>query len=116
MAKFLQSIHPLVFLLIATILEVTGDAIIRKSIYNHAGMARIAYGLMGAILLFGYGFLLNLAPVEFGKVVGLYLATLFVVWQVINYISFKSVPTLPTIIGGILVITGGLIVTFWKPK
>ena len=116
MAKFLQSIHPLVFLLIATILEVTGDAIIRKSIYNHAGLARIAYGLIGAALLFGYGFFLNLAPVEFGKVVGLYIATLFVVWQVITYITFKSVPSLPIIIGGILVVTGGLIITFWKPK
>src|SRR5256885_1495400 len=33
---------------------------------------------------FGYGFFLNLAPIEFGQVVGLYIATLFVVWQVID--------------------------------
>jgi len=116
MAKFLQNIHPIFFLLIATILEVTGDAIIRKCIYNHTGTARIAFGLVGAILLFGYGFFLNLAPVEFGKVVGLYIATLFVVWQVITYITFKSVPSLPIIVGGILVVAGGLIITFWKPK
>ena len=116
MAKILQNIHPIFFLLIATILEVTGDAIIRKCIYNHTGTARIAFGLVGAILLFGYGFFLNLAPVEFGKVVGLYIATLFVVWQVITYITFKSVPSLPIIVGGILVVAGGLIITFWKPK
>ncbi|MDP9041108.1 MAG: hypothetical protein M3N30_03940 [Bacteroidota bacterium] len=116
MAKFLQSIHPVVFLLLATILEVTGDAIIRKCIYNHTGMARIAFGISGAILLFGYGFFLNLAPVEFGKVVGLYIATLFVVWQVITYITFKSVPSLAVVVGGILVVAGGLIITFWKPE
>ena len=116
MTKFLQSLHPIVFLLIATTLEVTGDAIIRKSIYNHTGMARIAFALIGAILLFGYGFFLNLAPVEFGKVVGLYIATLFVVWQVINFIAFQTVPTLPIIIGGSLVIAGGLITTFWKTQ
>ncbi|MEO6611487.1 MAG: hypothetical protein ABIT05_05120 [Chitinophagaceae bacterium] len=116
MAKFLQGLHPIVFLLIATILEVTGDAIIRKSMYNHTGTARILFGLTGAILLFGYGFFLNLAPVEFGKVVGLYIATLFVVWQVITYITFKSVPSLPIIVGGALVVLGGLIITFWKPK
>ena len=116
MTKFLQSIHPIVFLLIATTLEVTGDAIIRKSIYNHTGIMRIAFGLIGTILLFGYGFFLNLAPVEFGKVVGLYIATLFVVWQIINYIVFKSVPTLPIIVGGSLLVAGGLIITFWKTQ
>lgn len=116
MTKFLQGLHPIWFLLVATALEVTGDAIIRKCIYNHTGTVRIAFGLLGAILLFGYGFFLNLAPVEFGKVVGLYIATLFVMWQVITYLTFKTVPTLPVIVGGLLVVAGGLIITFWKPK
>jgi small multidrug resistance family-3 protein len=114
MMKILENIHPIVFLLIATTLEVSGDAIIRTSIYNHTGLARIGFFLLGAILLFGYGFSLNLAPVEFGQVVGLYIATLFVVWQVINYIAFRTVPNLPIVIGGILIIAGGLIVSFWK--
>ena len=116
MIKALQNIHPIVFLIVATTLEVSGDAIIRLCIYNHTGLVRIGFALLGAILLFGYGFFLNLAPVEFGQVVGLYIATLFVVWQVINYVAFKSLPSLPIIIGGVLVIAGGLIITFWKPK
>ena len=116
MIKILQNIHPIVFLILATTLEVSGDAIIRLCIYNHTGLVRIGFALLGAILLFGYGFFLNLAPVEFGQVVGLYIATLFVVWQVINYVAFKSLPSLPIIIGGVLVIAGGLIITFWKPK
>ena len=116
MIKALQNIHPIVFLIIATTLEVSGDAIIRMCIYNHTGLVRIGFALLGAILLFGYGFFLNLAPVEFGQVVGLYIATLFVVWQVINYVAFKSLPSVPIIIGGALVIAGGLIITFWKPK
>ena len=116
MIKALQHIHPVIFLIIATVLEVSGDAIIRLCIYNHTGMVRIGFAVVGAILLFGYGFFLNLAPVEFGQVVGLYIATLFFVWQIINYIAFKSVPSLPIIIGGVLVIAGGLIITFWKPQ
>ena len=72
--------------------------------------------LIGAILLFGYGFFLNLAPVEFGKVVGLYIATLFIVWQVINYISYRTSPTIPILVGGTFVIVGGLIITFWKTQ
>ena len=114
--KFLQSIHPVFFLIIATILEVIGDAIIRMCMYNHTGITRILFAGMGMILLFGYGLFLNLAPVEFSKVVGLYIATLFVVWQIVNYIAFKSVPTLPIIIGGLFVVAGGLIITFWRPQ
>ena len=114
MIKLLQGTHPIVFLIIATTLEVSGDAIIRMCIYNNTGLARIGLAIFGAILLFGYGFFLNLAPVEFGQVVGLYIATLFIVWQIINYIAFKSTPPLPTIIGGLLVVAGGLIITFWK--
>jgi hypothetical protein len=72
--------------------------------------------LIGAALLLGYGTSLNLAPLEFGQVVGLYIATLFIVWQVINFAAFHTLPSLPTLVGGILIIAGGLIVTFWKPN
>lgn len=116
MLKFLQQIHPLAFVLLATIFEVSGDAIIRKCIYNYVGASRAIFFVLGAILLFCYGFCLNLAPVEFGQLAGIYIATLFIVWQIINYISFQTLPTLPVTIGGILIIAGGLIITFWKPQ
>ena len=102
------------FLLIATVLEATGDAVIRRALYSHAGALRIALLLGGAALLLGYGCFLNLAPVTFGQVVGLYIATLFVVWQVVNFIVFRAVPTLPTLVGGSLIIAGGALVTLWK--
>ena len=116
MMKIIQNVHPVYFLLVATILEVSGDAIIRMCIFNHTGPARLGLAVIGTILLFGYGFFLNLAPVQFGQVVGLYIATLFIVWQIINYIAFKSVPSLPVIIGGLFVVAGGLIITFWRTE
>jgi hypothetical protein len=115
MMKLLQSMHPLVLLVIATTLEVSGDAVVRMGIHSHSGPARASLFTAGAMLLFGYGSFLNLAPLEFGKVVGLYIATLFVVWQVINFIAFRSLPTLPILVGGALIIGGGTIITFWKP-
>jgi len=115
MLKILQSVHPLILLVIATTLEVSGDAVLRMAIYNHAGALRILLFLAGAALLFGYGSFLNLAPLQFGRVVGLYVATLFVVWQPINYIAFRALPTLPTLVGGALILAGGAIVTFWRP-
>jgi hypothetical protein len=68
----------------------------------------------GAVLLFGYGLSVNLAPVEFGRVAGLYIATLFVVWQLVNWIVFRSPPVAPILVGGALIVAGGAIVTFWK--
>lgn len=115
MPNALQGVPAVVVILGATILEVSGDAIVRSAIYSHVGLVRMGLFFLGAALLFGYGTLLNLAPFEFGRVVGLYLATLFVVWQVVNFVAFRTLPTLPIVIGGSLVIAGGAIITFWKP-
>src|SRR3954454_2180902 len=108
-----QTLSALGFLLLATTLEVSGDAVIRLGIYNHAGTMRLGLMLGGAVLVFGYAFSLNLAPVEFRQVVGLYIATLFIVWQVINFAFFRTLPTLPVVIGGTLIVAGGAIVSFW---
>jgi hypothetical protein len=104
---------PLAFLLVATSLEATGDAIVRLGLGPHALPHRIALFAGGAALLFGYGLFLNLAPIEFRRVVGLYIATLFVVWQVVNFIFFKTIPTAPVLVGGALIVAGGLVVSFW---
>ena len=109
-----MKIPVLLALVIATSLEVTGDAMIRKGIYEHAGAWRIALFLAGMALLTGYGTFLNLAPLEFGEVVGLYIATLFVVWQIVTYFTFGTLPTLPILAGGVLIVAGGLVVSFWR--
>ena len=112
--KLLAGMPVLVFLVIATALEVSGDALIRKFLFDHAGWVRWGLFLLGVALLAGYGTFLNLAPLEFGQVVGLYIATLFVMWQIINFAFFRELPTLPILVGGVLIVTGGLIVSFWK--
>ncbi|HST31271.1 MAG TPA: hypothetical protein VLK27_10590 [Chthoniobacterales bacterium] len=110
-----QSLSALGFLLMATTLEVSGDAIVRLAIHDQSGRIRLTLILVGGILLLGYGTSLNLAPIEFRHVVGLYIATLFIVWQIINFIFFRTLPNLPIFVGGALIVIGGLVVTFWKP-
>ncbi len=66
----LSNMPVLVFLIIATALEVSGDAVVRLALFNHAGLIRVLLFLAGAALLFGYGTFLNLAPREFREVVG----------------------------------------------
>ncbi len=99
----------------ATALESSGDALVRLGLFERLGTARIATLAGGAVLLFGYGLLLNLAPMPFSRIVGLYIATLFVVWQAVSYFAFKTLPTPPILLGGALIIAGGLVVTFWEP-
>jgi small multidrug resistance family-3 protein len=112
MFRVLQGIPIPLLLLIATTLEVSGDAAVRLAIYNHAGVIRIALLLVGALLLLGYGSFVNTPPVDFARIVGLYIATLFVVWQIINFLVFRTLPGLPVWLGGVLIVAGGLVVTF----
>jgi small multidrug resistance family-3 protein len=113
----MSSLQAVAFLIAATIFEVSGDAIVRIALYNHPGVTAIRIGLflLGAVLVFGYATFLNLAPLEFREVVGLYIATLFIVWQVINFAFFRTLPTLPVLAGGTLIVVGGAVVSFWKP-
>lgn len=103
------------FLVLATAMEVTGDAIVRIGIGQQASWLRLGCFAVGAALLFGYGYALNSAPIEFEKVVGIYIATLFVMWQVVGFAFFRHLPTMPILLGGGLIIVGGLIVAFWQP-
>ena len=102
------------FLIAATSLETFGDAIVRIGIGQTAWLPRSGLFLAGALLLFGYGVSLNLAPIEFNRVVGLYIAILFVTWQLVNLIVFRSPPGVPVLVGGALIVAGGLVVTFWE--
>jgi len=116
MLKLMDGLGAIGFLIAATVLEVSGDAVVRIALHDHAGVSPVRIGvfLLGALLLFGYGNFLNLAPFEFRQVVGLYIATLFIVWQVINFAFFRTLPTAPILAGGALIVAGGTIVTFWN--
>ncbi len=117
MPKAFDGCHPRVFLLTSRpYSKVSGDAVVRMAIYKPCrprsdGALYLWRGTTFGLRLGS----LNLAPLEFGQVVGLYIATLFIVWQVINYVAFRSLPTTPIVLGGSLIVAGGVIVTFWKP-
>jgi hypothetical protein len=101
-------------LVAATTFESFGDATLRIGLFNRVGLPRIAVMLAGGILLFGYGLMLNLAPLPFERVVGLYIALLFCAWQVATFVMFRTLPTVPVLVGGVLIVSGGLVVTFWS--
>jgi small multidrug resistance family-3 protein len=66
------------------------------------------------LLLALYGAFLNLAPVEFAEATGIYLASLFISFQVVNYVFFKTIPSPGILLGGTFIVAGAAIIYFWK--
>jgi hypothetical protein len=67
---------PLSLLVLATTLEAGGDAIIRIGLRANTVPFRVLLMLVGAVVLYGYGLTLNLAPLDWGRLIGAYVATL----------------------------------------
>jgi drug/metabolite transporter (DMT)-like permease len=102
------------FVLAATIFEASDDAVIRLSLQNSALAGRFFFFAFGTMLLALYGTSLNLAPVDFASVTGLYIATLVVSFQVANYLFFHTPPTPSAVAGSSLIVAGGLVIYFWR--
>jgi small multidrug resistance family-3 protein len=101
-------------LVVATTLEAGGDAVIRAGLHQPATGARVALFLLGGVMLFCYGFVLNQSPYDFGRLIGVYVATFFVVGQVINLVAFKALPGPAIIVGGLFILLGGAVMTLWE--
>ena len=110
----LRFLLPFMLLVVATSLEAGGDAIVRIGLKPHALLVRAGLMLSGGIVLYCYGLTLNLAPLDWGRLIGAYVAVFFVVAQVINLVFFRTAPTLPIVVGGLFILTGGAIITLWR--
>ena len=95
------------WLVIAALLEVGGDASMRLGLRGHAW----GYAL-GTILLAAYGVLVNQPALHFGRLLGLYIAVFFVVSQALAWVLFGELPNWSLIIGGTLIVAGGLVIQF----
>src|SRR5215475_6702250 len=104
----------LAFIVAATIFEAVGDAVMRIALHYHAMPTRIFLFASATVLLALYGAFLNLAPVEFAEATGIYLASLFIAFQVVNYLFFKHVPSPGVLLGGTFIVAGAAIIYFWK--
>ncbi len=104
----------LAFIVAATIFEAVGDAVMRIALHYQRMPGRILLFASATVLLAMYGASLNLAPIEFANATGIYLASLFIAFQVVNYVFFRHVPGPGVLVGGILILSGAAIVYFWK--
>ena len=104
----------LALLTFAAALEAGGDALVRSGLHSRAPGSRIAFMIAGAAVLFSYGVSVNLPPWDFGRLLGVYVALFFVVAQLINLFAFGIRPGLPIYLGGLLIVSGGLLITVWR--
>ena len=95
-------------------LEAGGDALVRRGLHGQSLSIKTAFLVLGAVVLFAYGMVVNTPPWDFGRLLGVYVALFFVVAQLINWFGFGIAPTGPILAGGGLIVTGGLVITFWR--
>jgi small multidrug resistance family-3 protein len=101
----------LVILFVAAVLEAGGDALVRSGIHASASSTRLLFWLMGGIVLFSYGYVVNAPPWDFGRLLGIYVVFFFVVAQVISWAAFHQRPDRWMVMGGGLVIAGGIVMS-----
>jgi hypothetical protein len=105
----------LAYVIVATIFEAVCDAVMRIALRSpYALPGRIVLFALASCLLTMYGLFLNLAPVEFATVTGIYLASLFVAFQIVNFLFFRHVPSGGVLGGGTFIVAGAAIIFYWK--
>jgi drug/metabolite transporter superfamily protein YnfA len=101
-------------LLVAACLEVGGDAVVRLGLKGGSGVTHFALIALGGAILLGYGIFVNLAPLDFGRLLGAYVVLFFLVAQVMNLLAFGVRPSAAVMFGGALIVAGGAVITVWK--
>ena len=100
----------LAFIVAATIFEAVGDAVMRIALHYHVTPGRILLFASATVLLAMYGAFL----IEFASATGIYLASLFIAFQIVNYMFFRQTPGPGVLLGGTFILAGAAIIYFWK--
>ncbi len=94
-------------LICAAALEIGGDAAVRRGLLN-AAWPWVGFG---AATLVAYGLVVNLnRSIDFGRLMGLYIAVFFLVSQLLSFAFFAERPSFSLLVGGALIVAGGLVI------
>src|SRR5437764_15075887 len=102
----------LLILFVAAVLEAGGDALVRSGLHASTAGLRTAFFVLGGVVLFSYGYVVNAPTWDFGRLLGVYVVFFFVVAQLISWLVFHQRPTMPVLIGGVFIIMGGVIISY----
>jgi small multidrug resistance family-3 protein len=93
-------------LIVAAVLEVAGDALIRAGLRGKGvGLVIAGFGVLGS-----YGVIVNLVPMDLSKLLGGYVGFFAIVSVLAGRIVFKEPVVLSTWVGLAVVLAGSLII------
>ncbi len=92
----------------AAVLEVAGDAVIRKGLRG----AGIGIVLVGCVILGLYGVVVNLVSWDFSKLLGVYVAVFAIVSVFCGLLIFDEAVPASTWAGLLMIVAGGLVIQF----
>jgi drug/metabolite transporter superfamily protein YnfA len=92
----------------AAVLEVGGDAVIRKGLW---GKGLVFVGA-GCVMLASYGILVNLVRWDFSKLLGVYVAVFALMSVLCGRFLFRESVPVSTWVGLALILGGGLVIQF----
>ena len=101
----------LLLLFAAALLEAGGDALVRAGLQASTNGVRAGLFVIGGLVLFSYGYVVNAQPWDFGRLLGVYVVFFFVVAQLISWIIFHQRPSTALLIGGAFIVAGGIIIS-----
>ncbi len=105
----------ILILFLAAVLEAGGDALVRGALHAPAGSWRKSgLFLLGAVVLFAYGYLVNAPSWDFGRLLGIYVVFFFVVAQLIGWLVFHQTPSPAVYYGGALIVAGGVVISVFQ--
>ena len=90
----------------AALLEVGGDALIRRGLRG----AGLAFVVAGFFVLGCYGLVVNSVKWDFSRLIGVYVGFFALVSVLVGRIAFKETVPLSTWVGLALIITGGMVI------
>lgn len=92
----------------AAILEVGGDAMIRKGLQKTS----FAFILSGVVVLGCYGLVVNIVKWDFSKLLGVYVAIFALISVLFGLFVFKENVPVSTWMGLALIVVGGMVIQF----
>jgi multidrug transporter EmrE-like cation transporter len=92
----------------AALLEVVGDAMIRKGLQKTS----LAFIILGVVFLGCYGLVVNIVKWDFSKLLGVYVAIFALISVLIGIFVFKENVSVSTWVGLVLIVGGGMVIQF----
>jgi drug/metabolite transporter superfamily protein YnfA len=101
----------MVILFCSALLEAGGDALMRMGQHSPTHGRAAMFFVLGGVVLASYGYTVNAPPWDFGRLLGVYVAFFFVLAQLISWLAFGQKPTPMVLLGGMLIVIGGCVVS-----